>query len=115
MWQFVCIFQPQRKVSILDNSVGSARLLQFASPDRHMLYGVDVHGDAIAAVQETIEAAGFDCEFKRTGMENIHPQSFDFAVINPPFSLHLESPNLKPFPGTTWGRYGANTSALSHE
>jgi hypothetical protein len=115
MWQFVGNFMPNRKVSILDNSVGSGRLLQFANPDRHMLYGVDVHGDAIAAVQGVIEAAGFDCDFRRTGMEHIHPQSFDIAVINPPFSIHLESPNLKPLPGTTWGRYGPNTSALSHE
>ncbi|NVH76311.1 helicase [Paraburkholderia sp. JPY432] len=115
MWQFVCNFLPKRKVSILDNSVGSARLLQYASPDRHALYGVDVHGDAITAVQGAMEAAGFDCDFRRAGMEDIQPRSFDIALINPPFSLHLESPHLKPLPGTTWGRYGQGTSALSHE
>ncbi|SEI23840.1 SNF2-related protein [Paraburkholderia hospita] len=115
MWQFVSGFLPKRKVSVLDNSVGSARLLQYASPEHHTLYGVDVHGNAIEAVQAAMEAAGFDGDFRRAGMEDIHPGSFDFALINPPFSLHLESPNLKPYPCTTWGRYGANTSALSHE
>ncbi|TCG02741.1 hypothetical protein BZM27_53590 [Paraburkholderia steynii] len=49
-------------------------------------------------------------------MEDIHPRAVRYrGSINPPFSLHLESPHLKPLPGTTWGRYGAGTSALSHE
>ncbi|PMY01185.1 class I SAM-dependent methyltransferase, partial [Pseudomonas sp. GW460-13] len=89
--------------------------LQFADPGTHSLYGVDVHQPTIEAVQQAVEAAGFDGSFRHAGMEEIHPKRFDAALINPPFSIHLESPHLKPYDCTTWGRFGANTSALSHE
>ncbi|RDK06084.1 SNF2-related protein [Cupriavidus lacunae] len=115
MWGVAAAWQPARKVSILDNSVGSARLLQFADPAAHSLYGVDVHAPTIEAVQATVEAAGFNGSFRHGGMEEIHPRHFDLALINPPFSIHLESPHLKPYDCTTWGRFGASTSALSHE
>ncbi|SPS02896.1 Helicase superfamily protein II (fragment) [Cupriavidus taiwanensis] len=115
MWGAVDSWRPGRKVSVLDKSVGSARLLQFADPAAHTLYGVDVHEPAIAAVQQCVEAAGFEGSFRMAGMEEIHPRHFDVAIINPPFSIHLESPHLQPFGCTTWGRFGANSSALSHE
>ncbi|WP_439673122.1 Putative helicase superfamily II (plasmid) [Cupriavidus necator] len=115
MWNAFGHWQPNRRLSILDNSVGSARLLQFADPGTHSLYGVDVHQPTIEAVQLAVEAAGFDGSFRHAGMEEIHPTRFDVALINPPFSIHLESPHLKPYDCTTWGRFGANTSALSHE
>lgn len=115
MWGVVGTWRPGRKVSVLDNSVGSARLLQFAEPEVHCLYGVDVHEPTISAVQQCVEAAGFEGSFRMAGMEEIHPRNFDVALINPPFSIHLESPHLRPYGCTTWGRFGANTSALSHE
>lgn len=115
MWSFVEHFNPDRKVSILDNSIGSGRLLQFADPQRHSIYGVDVHEPAISACQTAFEAAGFTVSLKHAGMQDIQPYGFDIALINPPFSIHLESPHLFPFSCTTWGRYGANTSTLSHE
>jgi hypothetical protein len=115
MWSFVSSWHLERRIRVLDNSVGSGRLLQFADPERHAVYGVDVHADAIAACQKVFEGAGFECEFRRAGMEDIQPTRFDIAIINPPFSIHLESPHLKPLACTTWGRYGANTSALSHD
>ncbi|CAG9165622.1 SNF2-related protein [Cupriavidus pinatubonensis] len=115
MWGVVSGWLPERKVSILDNSVGSGRLLQFADPAKYSLHGVDVHAPTIEAVQQAVEAAGFDGSFRHAGMEEIHPKRFDIALINPPFSIHLESPHLKPYDCTTWGRFGANTSALSHE
>jgi hypothetical protein len=35
--------------------------------------------------------------------EDIHPARFDIALINPPFSIDLESPpRLKPLACTTW-------------
>jgi hypothetical protein len=37
------------------------------------------------------------------------------ALINPPFSLSLQSPSLEPFECTSWGVHGPNTSALSHQ
>ncbi|CAD6559261.1 SNF2-related protein [Paraburkholderia sabiae] len=115
MWSFVSGWKLNRRIRVLDNSVGSGRLLQFADPERHAVYGVDVHADVIARCQKVFEDAGFECEFKLAGMEDIQPVSFDLAIINPPFSIHLESPHLKPLACTTWGRYGANTSALSHD
>jgi hypothetical protein len=115
MWGFVDRFDPKRKVSLFDNSVGSARLLQFADPERHSIYGVDIHGPAISACQSVFEAAGFTVTLKHAGMEDLRPANFDVALINPPFSLHLESPHLYAFDCTTWGRYGANKSATSHQ
>ncbi|GGD94285.1 SNF2-related protein [Caballeronia grimmiae] len=115
MWSFVSGWKVNRLIRILDNSVGSGRLLQYADPERHAVYGVDVHADVIQQCQKVFEDAGFHCEFRQAGMEDIHPARFDIALINPPFSIHLESPHLQTVECTTWGRYGAHTSALSHD
>ncbi|WP_235516621.1 methyltransferase domain-containing protein [Caballeronia cordobensis] len=115
MWSFVSGWKVNRLIRILDNSVGSGRLFQYADPERHAVYGVDVHADVIQQCQKVFEDAGFDCEFRQAGMEDIHPARFDIAIINPPFSIHLESPHLQTLECTTWGRYGAHTSALSHD
>ncbi|SAK89244.1 hypothetical protein AWB82_06244 [Caballeronia glebae] len=115
MWSFVSGWHIDRRIRLFDNSVGSGRLLQYADPERHAVYGVDVHADVIQQCQKVFEDAGFHCEFRLAGMEDIHPTRFDIALINPPFSIHLESPNLQPLECTTWGRYGAHTSALSHD
>ncbi|MCG7400547.1 SNF2-related protein [Caballeronia zhejiangensis] len=115
MWSFVSGWKVNRLIRILDNSVGSGRLLQYADPERHAVYGVDVHADVIQQCQKVFEDAGFHCEFRQAGMEDIHPARFDIALINPPFSIHLESPHLQTMECTTWGRYGAHTSALSHD
>ncbi|WP_250479738.1 MULTISPECIES: SNF2-related protein [unclassified Caballeronia] len=115
MWSFVSGWKVNRLIRILDNSVGSGRLLQYADPERHAVYGVDVHADVIQQCQKVFEDAGFDCEFRQAGMEDIHPARFDIAIIDPPFSIHLESPHLQTLECTTWGRYGAHTSALSHD
>ncbi|MFP3646568.1 SNF2-related protein [Paraburkholderia sp. SIMBA_054] len=115
MWSFISGWRLNRRIRLLDNSVGSGRLFQYADPERYAVYGVDVHAEVITRCQKVFEDAAFDCEFRHAGMEDIQPTNFDIAIINPPFSVHLESPHLKPFPCTTWGRYGANTSALSHE
>lgn len=104
---------PGGKISILDNSVGSGRLLQYADPDKHVLYGADIHTEIITALCNATHAAGFESEFVACGMEEIHPKHINIAVINPPFSIHIESPCLKPYPCTTWGKYGPNTSTRS--
>ena len=99
---------------ILDNSVGAGALLAFADPAKHLLAGIDVDAETIDALSEDAKAAGFVREFSAIGMENCRPCGFAAAVINPPFSLHLESPNLVPGFATTYGRFGPDTSALSH-
>lgn len=102
------------KVRILDNSVGSGRLLQFADPDLHEIHGVDVDAEPLEALGMAAQAAGFECEFEHCGMEEINPKGFHLALINPPFSVHIEAPTLQPYACTSYGRYGPGTSALSH-
>lgn len=103
------------KLYLLDNSVGSARMFHFADPQRHVLYGMDVHDDSMRVLQEQAEQAGFECEFVSCAMEDAAPANFDAAFINPPFSLNLQSPNMQPLPCTRWGRFGPNTGAISDE
>lgn len=100
---------------ILDNSVGTGRLLQFAEPGKHALAGVDVHEPTIAELMKVATAAGFQFEFEAVGMEQVSPTGFAAALINPPFSLHLQAPTLQPLPCTAFGRFGPSTSATSHE
>lgn len=102
------------KVALFDNSVGCGRLMQFADPEKHHLGGVDVHGETVTHLTEVAEQAGFDCQFQVSGMEWIRPRNFNVGLINPPFSLHLDSPTLSPYPCTTWGKFGPNTGAISH-
>jgi hypothetical protein len=100
--------------SILDNSVGSGRLLQYADPAKHRLCGVDVDAALLVEVGTVIEAAGFNCEFNPCGMDKIHPHGFDIALINPPFSVPIQSPQLAPYPCTSYGKFGPCTSTVSH-
>lgn len=102
-------------VSVMDNSVGTGRLLQYAEPATHEIHGVDVDGDVLTALGKAAQDAGFKCEFEACGMEAARFKNFDVGIINPPFSVHLESPLLDPsFPCTCYGKYGPNTSAVSH-
>lgn len=101
------------KASVLDTSVGSGRLLQFCSPTKHIVGGVDVHEDAINQVKVVFEAAGFECNFLHAGMEDIKAKHWTLAIINPPFTVHLESPLLEPYMCTSYGKFGPHTSAQS--
>lgn len=103
-----------KRFSIFDNSVGSGRLFQFADPERHKLNGVDVDHECINALSQHAEVAGFECDFHHVGMEAVKPRRMDVSIINPPFSVHIESPLLQPFPCTSYGKFGPNTSALTH-
>lgn len=77
-----------------------------------MLAGVDVHPDSLDVVRDVVEKAGFSCDFELCGMEKDRSAG-TVGLINPPFSIHLESPTLEPFDCTTWGKFGNNTSAIS--
>ena len=68
----------------------------------------------MTALGEAARAAGFECHFSTVGMEQTDPTGFGVALINPPFSLHLEAPTLVAGPATHYGRFGPDTSALSH-
>lgn len=102
------------RVAILDNSVGSARLLQYADPEKHELYGVDVDAELMVEVGKVVQAVGFHCEFEPCGMEAVRASGFDIGLINPAFSVHIEAPTVEPFECTAYGKYGPNTSAVSH-
>lgn len=101
------------KVSLLDTSVGSGRLLQFCDPAIHKVGGCDVDAEAIGEVQRVFEAAGFDCSFAHAGMEAINPMGWSVALLNPPFSVHLSSPLLQVHPCNSYGKFGPNTAAQS--
>lgn len=102
------------RIALFDNSVGSGRLFQFADPTTHSLAGVDIHGPAVDRLSSVSEAAGFKCDFLRCGMEAVRARQYSVGLINPPFSLNLQSPLLEPYDRTTFGKYGPNSSAVSH-
>lgn len=113
MWKFVADLDIN---SILDNSIGSGRLVQFADPAKHSIYGVDVHQDTVDEVKRVVSEVGFQCDILCAGMEMVRPRGMDVAIINPPFSVHLESAGLERQDGfTRMGRFGPDSSAISDE
>jgi hypothetical protein len=106
---------PDAKVSVLDNSIGSGRLVRLADPERHRVLGLDVHADSVIPLARAMAQAGFDTDILTGGMESIRVVGrCGLAIINPPFSITLASPTLEPFPSTCYGAFGPNTSAVSH-
>lgn len=103
-----------RRVTVFDNSIGIGRLLQFCSPDLHAVYGFDVHGESVAKLSDALRAADFAFELETGSMADFHPEGFDLALINPPFSIQLSSPHLTPFTTSAFGHFGACKSAKSH-
>lgn len=108
------IGKSDRKVGLLDNSLGSGRLLQFADPAKHILAGCDVHAPSVEAFRKAAIAAGFETDFVVAGMQEVRPKGYGAALINPPFSIQIDDPLLKPYSCTTWGRFGRHSSAVSH-
>ena len=101
-------------VGILDNSVGSGRLLQFADPQKHLIAGFDVHEPSVEAVGAAALAGGFVADFIAGGLEEVRPSGFGVALINPPFSIRLESPLMEGYDCCTFGKFGPRTSCVSH-
>ena len=103
-------------VSVLDNSFGSGRLFQLADPSRHSLYGIEIDDAAATAVRAAVKVAGFRFQLETGSMETFRRggERFDVAVLNPPFSLHIDSPLVEAYPCNAHGRYGPRSSAISH-
>lgn len=101
------------RYAVLDNSVGSGRLLQFCDPAVHKVGGIDVHAETVAKVKEVFEAAGFACDLHTGSMEAARPKGWSAAIINPPFSIHFETPLLKRYESNSFGKFGPGTSARS--
>lgn len=103
------------RVNVVDTSIGSGALFESAPVEKIALYGSDKDARCIQALSNDARAANMEFEFITGGLENLVTRHFDIAVINPPFSITLESPHLTPFACTSFGRFGAGTSAVSHE
>lgn len=109
-------FEPARRYRLLDNSIGSASMFRYADPTQHTLHGFDVDGELVDQVSGVLEASGYRVDIQQAGMQEVSLGRYSAALINPPFSINLASPNLTPYPGVThYGRHGPDTSALSHE
>lgn len=106
--------EPRGRIALFDNSVGSGRMFQFADPDRHLLSGCDPHKPSVLALAQVAEAAGFHVDIHAAGMECVRAHGYNVGLLNPPFSLHLDSPLLEPFLCTTRGAFGPHSSAISH-
>lgn len=105
----------ERTLSVVDTSIGSGALLSFAALDVCNLYGLDSDERCIEALNQDAESAGLGFHFERGGLEDLTMEGFDIACINPPFSLHLESPSMSAYECTSYGRFGPNTASKSHE
>ncbi|MBW8191343.1 hypothetical protein K0504_09865 [Neiella marina] len=102
-------------VAIMDNSIGSGRLVANAEPGKHIVYGCDTDERSIAALSQDAKDAGLAHEFAISGMEDVEACGFGLGLINPPFSLTLSSPNMMPLNAAHYGEFGPMTNALSHE
>lgn len=104
----------QRKLAIADTSAGVGRLLQFANPALHALFVSDVDAAAVEAFGEAARAAGFTVTTEAGGMETMKLRNMDVVILNPPFSIPLESPLMEPLAPSSHGRFGPKTSCVSH-
>lgn len=105
---------PGAQVSILDNSVGTGSLLRFADPALHVLGGADIHEPSVTALMSVAEEAGFILTMEALALPEQRAKGWGVGLINPPFSIHLESPLLQAGCATTMGKFGEHTSAMSH-
>ncbi|WP_298151127.1 SNF2-related protein [Flavobacterium sp.] len=99
--------------SVFDNSIGSGRLVQLCDPQKHFILGCDTDPLVLDALRTCLNNGGFRYDIKHESMANISGTGIDLAIINPPYSVHLESPAMKNYPCTTYGKFGANTAAQS--
>lgn len=117
IWQTLTpAFSEDLRYSLLDNSIGNASMFRFADPEKFHLFGIDADGVLIDEVVNILEKSAYRFDVLHAQMENVELEQFSAALINPPFSIPLASPFLKPYPGIThYGKHGPDTSAVSHE
>lgn len=116
IWSALAPITTDGRYSILDNSMGSGRFFAGANPDNHLLMGLDTDKEKVELVSEILKSQDFSVDFAAVGMESVKLPEVSAALINPPFSITLSSPDMKAMPGiTNYGNYGPNTNALSHE
>ncbi len=117
-----------RPLHLLDNSFGSGRMFAPADPRLHALHGVEVDTPLALRVTETARDAGFAADLIAGSMLDVTIGSargynssyygrrdrFDVGLLNPPFSLHFDSPEVALYPGLgCFGKFGAASSCSS--
>ncbi|MBE1299796.1 MAG: hypothetical protein GJ680_07805 [Alteromonadaceae bacterium] len=106
----------EQPLSLLDNGMGSGAMFAFATPDKFSLYGNDIDANCVDAVSQDAAAAGFEYNFINAGVEEVRASNIDVAIINPAYGISLKHPDLEDYGDiNTYGIYGPNTHALSHE
>lgn len=102
------------RVAIFDNSFGSGRMFAFADPERHALYGIEIDGECVDAVRAHVKAGDFVFQLEQGGMQDWRPSGMHLGLINPPFSIMIDSPNAQPYECGAYGAYGPKSSHKSH-
>lgn len=114
MWRVAGLLDADRPVSILDNSFGSGRMFWPAVPGRHRLVGIESDPEVAKQVQAAALAAGFEALLECGSMVDYRCKGrLDIALVNPPFSLHFDSPALEDLGVNSYGRYGPASAARS--
>ncbi len=103
------------RINLIDTSIGTARTLHFADPERFHIGGVDIHEDVVSAVMSQAEKHQLSAEILCLGLQDIRPKGWDIALINPPYSINLQSAALKEYPCAKHGRLGPASAAQSDE
>ena len=99
---------------IVDPCVGSGRLLTPWSITRHRVFGVDRDRRCIAALEHATAADDQATWIHGSWLDLDVCGTADLALINPPYSLHWDHPQVVPLPCCSHGRHGPASSTLSH-
>ncbi len=112
---------------IFDGAFGSGRMFAPADPSVHALNGIEVDTELAQQVIDTATGAGFRSSLHIGSMVDfaaIEDRSsyaysrgkFHVGLINPPFSLHFDSPHVSKWPGLgSFGKFGAGSSTFSQK
>jgi hypothetical protein len=101
--------------SVMDTSVGSGRLFEGCPTKDVRFLGLDTDHRCISALSKDAAKAGIMHEFLTGSIADLSADNISFAVINPPFSIQLDSPNLQQLGCNHFGKHGRGSSAISHE
>ena len=99
---------------IIDTSIGNGRLIEPIDCANTHIYGLDTDARCIAALNRTASLPDQLRRFDTGRFEDLSLNGFAIAIINPPYSLTIASPLMRPYPCTAFGPFGPHTSALSH-
>lgn len=119
------LFNRRGHWQIFDGAFGSGRMFSLADPKLHALSGIEVDAAVAERVIAAAQAAGFvtglhvgsmvDYQLADTS-RGYGRERFHVGLINPPFSLHFDSPHVANWPDVaTFGKYGAKSSTVSQK